>query len=112
MIRRTVLAVALTLLPVSVAQLGAWGGQGHHIIARIALSRLTPEVQRTVTALLGPEDFVTISTWADDVRSARPETYNWHFVNIPHGPSKYDAARDCKPSDRGDCVVAAIERRE
>jgi hypothetical protein len=88
----------------------AWGVEGHHIVARIALTRLTPETQRAVTTILGTEDFVTISTWADEVRTARPETYNWHFVDIPYGNATYDAARDCAPTEKGDCVIAEIER--
>jgi len=110
MVRRVTLVIALLIVPMAVARPHAWGSQGHHIVARIAQTRLTPETQRAVAALLGDEDFVTIATWGDEVRSARPETYNWHFVDIPVGEAHYDAARDCKPSDRGDCVVAAIER--
>src|SRR5262249_19985903 len=48
--------------------------------------------------------------WADVIRDDRPETYNWHFVNIETDKSDYVAARDCAPSDKGDCAVAAIER--
>jgi hypothetical protein len=83
---------------------------GHHVVARIALTRLAPATQQAVTAILGSEDFVLSATWADEVRSARPATYNWHFVDIPYGETKYDAARDCPPTERGDCVIAAIAR--
>ncbi len=61
-------------------------------------------------ALLGSEDFVAAATWADEIRSQRPETYNWHFVDIPFGEMKYDAARDCKPTPQGDCAIAQLER--
>ena len=88
----------------------AWGPEGHHIVARIALARLTPEAKQGVETLLGPEDFVAVSTWADEIRSQRPETYNWHFVDIPFGEQKYDAARDCKTTPQGDCVIAQLER--
>jgi hypothetical protein len=60
--------------------------------------------------LLGDEDFVESSTWADRVRNDRPETYNWHFVNIPYAAASYDPARDCPPTERGDCSIAAIQR--
>jgi nuclease S1 len=110
MSRRIALVIALVIIPVAVAHPHAWGAEGHHVVARIAETRLTPETQRAIAALLGDENFVTISTWADEVRSARPETYNWHFVDVPYGQPHYDAARDCKPSDRGDCVIAAIDR--
>jgi hypothetical protein len=88
----------------------AWGVQGHHIVARIALTRLTPETRRAVTTMLGNEDFVAVATWADDVRKDRPETYNWHFVDIPYSETAYSATRDCPPTDKGDCVVAEIAR--
>lgn len=56
------------------------------------------------------EAFVAAATWADEVRSARPETYNWHFVDIPVGETRYNAARDCPPTERGDCAIAQIAR--
>ena len=87
-----------------------WGPEGHHIVARIALARLTPEAKQGVQALLGSDDFVGAATWADEIRSQRPETYNWHFVDIPFGEMKYDAARDCKPTPQGDCILAQLER--
>jgi len=40
----------------------------------------------------------------------RPETANWHFVDIPADADRYDAARDCRPTERGDCVVAELIR--
>ncbi len=63
-----------------------------------------------VDDLLGVDGFVTASTWADEVRFRRPETYNWHFVDIPVEATSYDVARDCKPTGRGDCIVAELER--
>lgn len=71
---------------------------------------MTPAAKQLVADLIGDEDFVQISTWADSVRGNRPETYNWHFVNIPYAAARYDPVRDCPPTDRGDCVIAAIER--
>lgn len=88
----------------------AWGTEGHHIVARLAWSQMTPAAKRAAQDLLGAEDFVASSTWADEVRAERPETYNWHFVDIPYDQYGYDAARDCVPSPRGDCVVAELER--
>src|SRR6185369_14238028 len=98
--RRCLVAVALALIVLSPSLL-AWGGVGHHVVARIALSRLTPATQQAVTSILGTEDFVLSATWADEVRSARPESYNWHFVDIPYAETKYDAARDCPATERG-----------
>jgi hypothetical protein len=89
----------------------AWGEEGHSIVAEIAQRRLNDRAAAKVAALLGKGvSLASVSTWADDVRSARPETYNWHFVDIPLADNHYDPARDCKPSKRGDCIVAALSR--
>ena len=53
-----------------------------------------------------------IASWADEVRRGRPGTSSWHYVDIPYEAKSYDAARDCKPTDRGDCVIAEIDRAE
>jgi hypothetical protein len=87
-----------------------WGPEGHHIVATIALGRLTPEAKKATQDLLGTEDFVAVSTWADEIRSQRPETYNWHFVDIPYGQLNYLATRDCKPTPQGDCILAELDR--
>jgi nuclease S1 len=108
-----VLAVSLFLLvPHGVGRLLAWGAQGHHIVARIAWALMTPAARTGASSLLGggQDTFVGASTWADDVRSSRPQTYNWHFVDIPVDQARYDARRDCAPSEKGDCVVAELAR--
>jgi hypothetical protein len=43
----------------------------------------------------------------------RPETYNWHFVDIPveHTATSYDESRDCQLDPaKGDCVIHALDR--
>jgi hypothetical protein len=90
---------------------GAWGPIAHRAIARLAEQRLTPQAKTHVAALLAGQPLANVALWADDVRTTtHPQTYNWHFTNIPIGSSGYVATRDCRPSPRGDCVVAAIER--
>ncbi len=89
---------------------GAWGAEGHHLVARVAWELMTPTAQKAATNILGGDDFVASATWADDVRGQRPETSNWHFVDIPYEAKHYDPARDCLPSVKGDCVIAAIAR--
>jgi nuclease S1 len=88
----------------------AWGPEGHKIVGYIAEGRLTPSARAAVDELLKGHSLASISSWADQVRRTRPETYNWHFVDIPLGSSRYEAERDCRPSPKGDCVVAAINR--
>jgi hypothetical protein len=114
-LRRLTVVVAISLLavwPRGATRLSAWGAQGHHIVARIAWALMVPAARTEATSLLGggQDAFVASATWADDVRSSRPETYNWHFVDIPVDRSRYDAARDCPPTEKGDCVIAEIAR--
>jgi hypothetical protein len=58
----------------------------------------------------GAEAFITAATWADEVRNARPESYNWHFVDIRVPFDTYVPTRDCPTNERGDCVIAALAR--
>ena len=96
----------------------AWWDTGHEIIAQVAADRLNPHARAAVKDILEHDPaghtLVAVAGWADTVRETpMPETYNWHFVDIPVDgqPATYDAARDCKPDPaRGDCVVAALNR--
>jgi len=84
-----------------------WGGEGHELIARIAWDQLTPAARQRVGEILGPgKTLPSIASWADDVRRSRPETANWHFIDIPINRPHLDMARDCP---KGDCVLAKIE---
>lgn len=120
-------AVLLLALPGSTS---AWGPTGHRVVGRIAERHLTPEAQRGVAAILGPDSLARVSTWADDIRSdpdwtkppkndtelfsdpnwttppkdARP----WHFINIDDNETLETTARDKKKGD----VVEAIQRFE
>jgi hypothetical protein len=100
----------------STAALG-WGPEGHQVVADIARSRLTPTAQRHIRELLGNDDLAAISTWADEVRAQRPETFGWHFVDIPMNASGFSQQRDCyRPDekhpqtkeDHHNCVVDRI----
>lgn len=89
----------------------SWGTSGHSIIAEIAQRRLDPGPLRRVKELLGGEvSLASIAAWADDVVLSRPNTLNWHFVNIPFAANEYDPQRDCSPGPKGDCVINAIQR--
>src|SRR4051794_22171933 len=92
--------VAAVLMPV---QALAWGPEGHSIIAELAQH---PQAAAEVERLLGPgRSLAWIGSWADDVRDDRPETYNWHFVDLALADDKYDAAKHCRASAKGDCIV-------
>src|SRR5260370_40287662 len=114
----TRLTAVLALLAFIPAQLSAWGPKGHAIVADVAASRLTPTAKKNLQALLGNESLASISSWADQVRKERDESYNWHFVDIPKDAAGFSEERDCfRPqdkhkdalSDHHNCVVDRIE---
>jgi S1/P1 Nuclease/HAD superfamily, subfamily IIIB (Acid phosphatase) len=109
MLKKVTRALAAAAL-VFVAQAShAYGQEGHSIVAEIAQRRLDPAAQVAVQRVLGAS-MASVASWADDVRGARRETYNLHFVDIPLASGSYDAARDCPSSGKGDCIVAELDR--
>jgi S1/P1 Nuclease len=114
---RKAIAVLLMVAFVPMQLLG-WGGKGHRIIADIAYSRLTPQTRNNVQLLLGRESLASISTWVDDIRQQRNETYGWHFVDIPGTADAFSEERDCfRPwakhggarTDHHNCAVDRVE---
>jgi hypothetical protein len=84
-----------------------WGEEGHRLIVRIAESRVTPAVMAQIQATLNPgESLEDLASWADEIRQTRPETANWHFVDIPINSTGLDMNRDCP---QGNCVISKIE---
>ncbi len=73
----------------------AWGRQGHRMVALIAADHLTPVAAAQVHELLGSETMADVASWADDVRSEKPETAGWHYVDIPMAEKTYLRERDC-----------------
>jgi nuclease S1 len=89
----------------------AWGQEGHSIIAEIAQQRLSPAAAQRVAGLLKGRSLASIASWADDVRDTRPETTQWHFVDIPLDVPTYKPTRDCKKdAEKGDCIIAELEQ--
>jgi hypothetical protein len=87
-----------------------WGGDGHRLVCEIAWRHLTPEARSLVNRLRAGESgtFAESCTWADEIRDDRPETYNYHFINIPPGQSGMNMNRDCgDPAKR--CAPWAIK---
>ena len=82
-----------------------WGPVGHRIVARIAQARLTPRAEAEVARLLQGGSLASVASWADSVRTKRPQTGPWHYVDIPIWESSYNAQRDCKD---GLCVIVAL----
>lgn len=108
-LRAGLLAVLFAVTPLSEA--ASWGASGHSIIAEIAQRRLHPQAVRKIRELLGGDvSLASVATSADELALLRPNTANWHFVNIPYYAVSYDPVRDCKDTPRGDCVINAIAR--
>ena len=110
------LAICVALLALSIPSL-AWGPEGHRVVADVAANHLTAAARRQIRDLLGNDDLAAISTWADEIKSQRRETYSWHFVDIPWSANGFSESRDCCRSadtrsaqiqDRHNCVVDEI----
>jgi hypothetical protein len=106
--------VFLTLIS---AWSSAWGPEGHRIVADVAETRFTPTARLEVNKLLGDDDLAAVAVWADQIRGERPQTYGWHFVDIPKDARSFSEARDCyrpdekhryAPQDHHNCVVDRI----
>src|SRR5262245_3271272 len=108
MMRAFALSAALTCA--FAGQALAWGEEGHSIVAEIAQQRLNEKSEKTIARLRTVRSLGSLASCADDVRSERPETSNWHFVDIPLLHEKYSEARDCKSSAKGDCIVKELGR--
>jgi len=107
----------LTLLVFISTQLFAWGPKGHKVVGAVAQSHLTEAARHNLQALLGDASLASIANWADEVRGNRPETFGWHFVDIPKASGSFSQARDCYrpdekyPSSKEDhhnCIVDRI----
>lgn len=110
-----VLAIVLaSLMPWSVI---AWGPQGHEVVAALAQTLLTETARNGVQSLIGTATLASVANWADQIRTQRDETYNWHFVDIPRSVSTFSEPRDCflpnnrhagATIDHQNCVVDRI----
>jgi len=103
--------LALALLTLAAATASAWGASGHRIVAMIAARHLSNPARQRVTEILGANvSLESVANYADAIRNIKPETSQFHFVDIPKDATNYDPHRDCAPSDKGDCVIQALER--
>lgn len=98
--------VSLVVVFLTATPLAAWGPVGHRVVAAVAESQLTPAAKAKVKAMNGSGMLVAVATTADAIRDARPETKEWHFVDIPISVDTYDESRDCQDDD---CIVKRIE---
>jgi len=111
-----VAAILVVCIPVVVH---AWGVEGHQVVGTLAQSMLSDKAKAGVASVLGPTDtLASVANWADQVRfGSMPESYNWHFVDIPLSASGFSDARDCflpadthpgAATDHMNCVVDRI----
>jgi hypothetical protein len=103
------IAVALVLSWWPIAHAAAWGDLGHRVVALIAAERLNDNARRAVEDLLGAPvapAMADAATWADEIKSQRPDTRPWHYVDIPIDDLAYRA--DLCRQDA--CVVAQVDR--
>ncbi|HEX8498968.1 MAG TPA: S1/P1 nuclease [Pyrinomonadaceae bacterium] len=117
---------ALCLVLLLPPRAAAWADDGHKTVAVVGYRLLTPKARQNVDAVLQGLTVDAVVMWPDKLRyinpgcvtpessptcgdDYRPETGNWHQVDLAYeGPGKYGP--DVCPSTRyGDCVVAAIE---
>jgi nuclease S1 len=99
----------------------AWGRQGHALVAEVAQTRLTPQTEEQVDALLaleGHPDMAAIASWADELRERDPQlgrrSAGWHYVNLAspeqaaEAKCHYQQEQHCHD---GNCVIAAIQEQ-
>ncbi len=89
--------------------LSSWGPLGHQTVARIAEKHLSAHAKLAVAALLGNDDLVAVSNWADEVRPT-PEykhTAPWHYLNLPSGLD-YTAFCDALTHQNTENIYTAI----
>jgi nuclease S1 len=114
--KRVVACLLLFLLMPS--QFFGWGQEGHRVVGAVGEAHLTQNAKRNIQSLIGNKSLASIATWADSPeRTQHPETYNWHFVDIPKSAASFKDSRDCflpndthpgAKTDHKNCVVDRI----
>lgn len=99
----------------------SFGAFGHRVIADLAQDMLTPKARAQAAALLGPPSgggaggaafrLSSISVWADDIKSLRPDTRTWHYVTLQLDEARYDKVKAPagRPPDSPN-VITALNR--
>lgn len=109
MFKRLMFLLASAALALSSPLCQAFGEEGHAIVAEIAQRRLDPGPRAAVDTLLGGS-MSAVASWPDGVRKDRPETSNWHFVDIKIKDATYSKELHCASSGKGDCIVEELNR--
>lgn len=61
----------------------AWSRFAHETVGHLAEADLSPSARVAVADLLDGQGLAAVGSWADEVRSERPETAPLHYVNGP-----------------------------
>jgi hypothetical protein len=93
------IAATLIVAASAVATPGAWGAQGHRMVALVAEQHLSAQARLNVRWLLDGRTLADVAVWADEYVATDSRTGRWHYVNIPPGATKYDRDRDCPPAN-------------
>src|SRR5689334_10296059 len=105
MIYRTL--IALVVFELCGAKAFAWSGDGHRIMAFVALELLSTSAKSELHDLLGNDDLAAVSTLLDDERDRFESKYRgsarWHYENR----SACGSSISC-PNRQ--CVTAQLER--
>lgn len=110
-VRALVLSLALLIAP----QVGAWGWEGHQIVATLAQQQLQPGVAAQVQRLLALEQrhsLAQIASWPDEIQDDPSQAALWqatrrqHYVDFRRSDAcHYQPQADCP---NGQCIVAGI----
>jgi hypothetical protein len=111
LLRRLVpLVVALCASLVS-APAGAWGQEGHRIVAAVAEQLLDARTRAAYRALAGDESLEDASTWLDRERQSLRRTLRgspaWHYDDRPVCDERAALSSYCP---NGDCASRAYDR--
>jgi len=61
-----------------------WCDSGHQLVCDVAELHLSDFAKKEVQDLLGGErKFAEGCVWPDTIKSKRPETSSWHYINLP-----------------------------
>ncbi len=103
MFRKAFALVFITTLSFSVYA-DDWGQKGHRTTAAIASTYLTGKAKKAIKELLDDETLVTISTYADEIKSYDEyrKYSSWHYVNVEPGLTYEESDKN----DYGDLVSA------
>src|SRR5262245_48450026 len=110
--RRTLLIVCLLASALVPEHVGAWGKEGHRIVARIAAKNLLQATREKLRAILGlttdaalENAMASAAIWPDRIDRAATGTARWHFINVPIS-APFSVAGHC---EQHECVIDQID---